>query len=72
MSLFVISEGVSSYNDGILLEEPNISEEDFNKFNDMMTDKNKSFDLDGDNNQSTPENIENKVKEAEKKNDNLL
>lgn len=66
MGLFVISEGAASYNDDILLEAE-LSEEDFNKFNDMMMDKNKSFDLDGDNNQSTPQNTEKIVKEAEKK-----
>lgn len=65
MSLFVISEGADSYNDDILLESE-LSEEDFNKFNDMMMDKNKSFDLDGSNNQ-TPQDTEKIVKEAEKK-----
>lgn len=44
MGLYVILEGTSSYNEDM---QPNITEEDFKKFDDMMY-SNKAFDLDGD------------------------
>lgn len=62
MGLYVITEGVSSYNEDV---QPNVTEEDFKKFDDMMY-SNKAFNLDGDP-QQTGENIEKKVKDAEKK-----
>lgn len=63
MGLYVILEGTSSYNEDV---QPNISEEDFKKFDDMMY-SNKAFNLDGDGPQQSGENIEKKVKDAEKK-----
>lgn len=68
MGLYVILEGTSSYNEDA---QPNISEEDFKKFDDMMC-SNKAFNLDGDGPQQSGENIEKKVKDAEKKNDRVL
>lgn len=63
MGLYVILEGTSSYNEDV---QPNISEEDFKKFDDMMY-SNKAFNLDGDEPQQSGENIEKKVKDTEKK-----
>ena len=63
MGLYVILEGTSSYNEDM---QPNITEEDFKKFDDIMY-SNKAFDLDGDGPQQSGENIEKKVKDAEKK-----
>lgn len=63
MGLYVILEGTSSYNEDVQL---NISEEDFKNFDDMMH-SNKAFNLDGDGPQQSGENIEKKVKDAEKK-----
>lgn len=62
MGLYVILEGTSSYNEDV---QPNITEEDFKNFDDMMY-SNKAFDLSGESN-TTPENIEKKVKDIEKK-----
>lgn len=62
MGLYVILEGTSSYNEDV---QPNITEEDFKNFDNMMN-SNQAFDLSGESN-TTPENIEKKVKDAEKK-----
>ncbi len=62
MVLFVISEGASSYNDDV---QPNLTEEEFKNFDNMMN-SNQAFDLSGESN-TTPENIEKKVKDIEKK-----
>lgn len=67
MGLYIILEGTSSYNEDV---QPNITEEDFKNFDNMMN-SNQAFDLDGGSN-TTPENIEKKVKDAEKKNDRFL
>ena len=63
MGLYVILEGTSSYDEDV---QPNITEEDFKKFDNMMN-SNQAFDLDGDGPQQSGENIEKKVKDAEKK-----
>lgn len=64
MGLYVILEGTSSYNEDV---EPNITEEEFNNFNDMMF-SNKSFNLDGDDGpQQTVKDTEKKVQDIEKK-----
>lgn len=62
MGLYVILEGTSSYNEDV---QPNITEEDFKNFDNMMN-SNQAFDLSGESN-TTPENIEKKVKDIEKK-----
>lgn len=65
MGLYVILEGTSSYNADIILNE--ITEEEFKEFDALMK-SDKPFDLgDLSGGKSTPENTENKVKEAEKK-----
>lgn len=63
MGLYVILEGVSSYNEDV---QPNIIEEDFKNFDDMMY-SDKAFNLDGDEPQQTIGDTEKQVKEAEKK-----
>lgn len=63
MGLYVILEGTSSYNEDV---QPNITEEDFKNFDDMMY-SNKAFNLDSEDPKQSGENIEKKVKEAEKK-----
>ena len=64
MGLFVISEGVSSYNDDV---HPNVTEEQFDEFETAMK-SDKPFNLDSDDgNNQTLQDTENKVKEAEKK-----
>lgn len=67
MGLYVILKGTSSYNEDV---QPNITEEEFKNFDNMMN-SNQAFDLDGESN-TAPENIEKKVKDAEKKNDRVL
>lgn len=62
MGLYVILEGTSSYNEDV---QPNLTEEEFKNFDNMMN-SNQAFDLSGESN-TTPENIEKKVKDAEKK-----
>lgn len=62
MGLYVILEGTSSYNEDV---QPNLTEEEFKNFDNMMN-SNQAFDLSGESN-TTPENIENKVKDIEKK-----
>lgn len=62
MGLYVILEGTSSYNEDV---KPNLTEEEFKNFDNMMN-SNKAFDLSGESN-TTPENIEKKVKDIEKK-----
>jgi hypothetical protein len=64
MGLYVITEGVSSYNNDILLEAE-LTEEQFKEFDALMK-SDKPFDLDGSVNQ-TPQDTEKIVKEAEKK-----
>jgi hypothetical protein len=63
MGLYVILEGTSSYNEDV---QPNISEEDFKKF-DAMMDSDEPFNLDSEDPKQSGENIEKKVKDAEKK-----
>lgn len=63
MGLFVLTEGTSSYNDDILLEE--VTEKEFKEFDAFMK-SDEPFDL-GGNPQQTGKNIEKEVKEAEKK-----
>lgn len=63
MGLYVILEGISSYNEDV---QPNITEEDFKNFDDMMY-SNKAFNLDSEDPKQSGENIEKKVKDAEKK-----
>lgn len=66
MGLYVILEGTSSYNEDV---QPNISEEDFKKFDDMMY-SNKAFNLDSDDEpKQTVKDTEKKVQDIEKKND---
>lgn len=67
MGLYVILEGTSSYNEDV---QPNITEEDFKNFDDMMY-SNKAFNLDSEDPKQSGENIEKKVKDAEK-NDRVL
>ena len=62
MGLYVILEGTSSYNEDV---QPNLTEEEFKNFDNMMN-SNQAFDLSGESN-TTPENIEKKVKDIEKK-----
>lgn len=62
IGLYVILEGTSSYNEDV---QPNLTEEEFKNFDNMMK-SDQPFDLDGGNN-TTPENIEKKVKDVEKK-----
>lgn len=62
MGLYVILEGTSFYNEDV---QPNITEEDFKKFDEFMK-SDEAFDLSGESN-TTPENIEKKVKDIEKK-----
>lgn len=62
MGLYVILEGTSSYNEDV---KPNLTEEEFKNFDNMMN-SNQAFDLSGESN-TTPENIEKKVKDIEKK-----
>ncbi len=69
MGLYVITEGVSSYNEDV---QPNITEEDFKKFDDMMY-SNKAFNLDSDDEpKQTVKDTEKKVQDIEKKNDRFL
>lgn len=64
MGLYVITEGVSSYNEDV---QPNITEEDFKKFDDMMY-SNKAFNLDSDDEpKQTVKDTEKKVQDIEKK-----
>lgn len=64
MGLYVILEGTSSYNEDI---QPNITEEDFKKFDDMMN-SNKAFNLDSDDEpKQTVKDTEKKVQDIEKK-----
>lgn len=66
MGLYVILEGTSSYNEDM---QPNITEEDFKKFDDMMY-SNKAFNLDSDDEpKQTVKDTEKKVQDIEKKND---
>lgn len=67
MGLYVILEGTSSYNEDV---QPNLTEEEFKNFDNMMN-SNQAFDLSGESN-TTPENIEKKVKDIEKKNGRVL
>lgn len=62
MGLYVILEGTSFYNEDV---QPNLTEEEFKNFDNMMN-SNQAFDLSGESN-TTPENIEKKVKDIEKK-----
>lgn len=63
MGLYVITEGVSSYNEDV---QPNITEEDFKKFDDMMY-SNKAFNLDSDDEpKQTVKDTEKKVQDIEK------
>lgn len=69
MGLYVITEGVSSYNEDV---QPNITEEDFKKFDDMMY-SNKAFNLDSDDEpKQTVKDTEKKVQDIEKKNGRVL
>lgn len=63
MGLYVILEGTSSYNEDV---QPNVSEETLEKFNAMM-DSDEPFNLDSEDPKQSGENIEKKVKDAEKK-----
>lgn len=63
MGLYVILEGTSSYNEDV---QPNLTEEEFKNFDNMMN-SNQAFNLDGDDPKQSGENIEKKVKDAEKK-----
>lgn len=63
MGLYVILEGTSFYNEDV---QPNISEKDFKNFDDMMY-SDKAFNLDSEDPKQSGENIEKKVKDAEKK-----
>lgn len=66
MGLYVILEGTSSYNEDV---QPNITEEDFKNFDDMMH-SNKAFNLDSDDEpKQTVKDTEKKVQDIEKKND---
>lgn len=66
MGLYVILEGTSSYNEDV---QPNITEEDFKNFDDMMY-SNKAFNLDSDDEpKQTVKDTEKKVQDIEKKND---
>ena len=66
MGLYVILEGTSSYNEDV---QPNISEEDFNNFNDLMK-SDQAFNLDSDDEpKQTVKDTEKKVQDIEKKND---
>ncbi len=67
MGLYVILEGTSFYNEDV---QPNLTEEEFKNFDNMMN-SNQAFDLSGESN-TTPENIEKKVKDIEKKNGRVL
>lgn len=62
MGLYVILEGTPFYNEDV---QPNLTEEEFKNFDNMMN-SNQAFDLSGESN-TTPENIEKKVKDIEKK-----
>ena len=64
MGLYVITEGASSYNEDV---QPNVTEEDFKKFDDMMY-SNKAFNLDSDDEpKQTVKDTEKKVQDIEKK-----
>lgn len=64
MGLYVILEGTSSYNEDV---QPNITEEDFKNFDDMMH-SNKAFNLDSDDEpKQTVKDTEKKVQDIEKK-----
>lgn len=62
MGLYVILEGTSFYNEDV---QPILTEEEFKNFDNMMN-SNQAFDLSGESN-TTPENIEKKVQDIEKK-----
>lgn len=53
MGLYVILEGTSSYNEDI---KPNITEEEFKNFDNMMN-SNQAFDLDSEDPKQSGENI---------------
>lgn len=64
MGLYVILEGTSSYNEDI---QPNVTEEDFNNFNDLMK-SDQAFNLDSDDEpKQTVKDTEKKVQDIEKK-----
>lgn len=66
MGLYVITEGVSSYNEDV---QPNLTEEEFKNFDNMMN-SNQAFDLSGDDEpKQTVKDTEKKVQDIEKKND---
>lgn len=68
MGLFVLTEGISSYNDDILLEAE-LTEEEFKNFDNMMN-SNQAFNLDSDDEpKQTVKDTEKKVQDIEKKND---
>lgn len=63
MGLYVITEGVSSYNEDV---QPNVTEEQLKDFDNMMN-SNQPFDLDGDEPKQTVKDTEKKVQDIEKK-----
>lgn len=64
MGLYVILEGTSSYNEDV---KPNITEEEFKNFDNMMN-SNKAFNLDSDDEpKQTVKDTEKKVQDIEKK-----